>query len=365
MEPAYLSPKSCRSGALVALNIALPFLLSFVIAASDGQAQVPHVDVDVQQNALDGRLSVHGFDFNALPQFGITAGKRVFVNGISISGNLLLTDAPGFVSRTSTTELNPVGLVGVPGGLALRFNVLSPPLSTMPALGGRNVNYWDGIGAVSWGPTPDADEGVAIIKGSIFSPTNEIDVTGSLAGIPGFVIAATSPGTTGSLHQHLKYLMLPDNGAAPPAGPDNGVYLMLIEVTYLPYAEWIPVFIGFEVFAGGGATQSSAIAAIESDLLRPLCSDGIDNDKDGTIDAPGDPGCVDGSDMSERGALAQCDNGLDDDGDGTVDFPNDSGCLHPTNPIEAPEPGIASMLTIGALGLVGAARRRSSPRLGA
>lgn len=91
---------------------------------------------------------------------------------------------------------------------------------------------------------------------------------------------------------------------------------------------------------------------------RPDCNDGLDDDRDGLVDYPGDPGCAMGGDSSERSAAFQCDNGIDDDGDFAIDFPGDAGCLHPTNAIEAPEPGLALSLGFGALVLATAARKR-------
>lgn len=329
------------------------------------QAQL-HLDIAIQENAADGRLSVHAFDFDTLPQLAIVVDKRAFVRGVGISGNSLLLEDPGFVSRVSATELGPVGLLEPAGGEGLLFNVLSPPLSTMPSLGGRTVNFWDGTSAVSWGPTLDGDEGIEIIKGSFFNPDDSMIVAGGTSDLSGFSVGAAS--SSGSLHEHLKFLLLPDNGALPPAGPEDGVYLMLLELSYPSYAEWIPVFLGVEAFSGGLSTQTAAEDAITADLLNPLCSDGIDNDKDGTIDAD-DAGCLDGNDMSERGAVAECDNGLDDDGDGLVDFHDldgdgqsdgrgDPGCLSPAQMVEAPEPGLGIGLLLGMSGLVGFARHR-------
>lgn len=89
-----------------------------------------------------------------------------------------------------------------------------------------------------------------------------------------------------------------------------------------------------------------------------VCDNGLDDDGDGLIDFPADPGCAFGIDPSEKTDAYQCDNGLDDDGDLAIDFPADSGCLHPSNPIEAPEPDLGAALTISASGLTLAARRR-------
>ena len=340
------------------LGLAAAAVVGVGVVGSPASAQV-HFDIALQENVSDGRLSIHAYDFNSLPQLAVVKDKRVFVRGVTISGNSLLSEDPGFVARVSATELDPVGLLPVPGGEPLRFNVLSPPTTTMPELGGRNVSFWNGQGPVVWGPTPDPDEGVTFIKGSFFNPTAEISVDGATTDVPGFVIGATTSGATGSLHEHLKFLLLPDNGALPPVGPDDGVYLMLVEASFEPYAEWVPFFLGVEAFAGGLATQQAVIAAVESELLQPLCSDGIDNDKDGLVDWPDDPGCDGPDDMSERGAIEECDNGLDDDGDGLIDFPNDPDCLAPTQLIEAPEPAMAAMLLAGVLGLSGLARRRA------
>lgn len=71
---------------------------------------------------------------------------------------------------------------------------------------------------------------------------------------------------------------------------------------------------------------------------KPACSDGLDNDLDGEVDAGSDPGCADGNDSSEKGPNA-CDNGLDDDGDQQVDFRighgGDPGCSSPEDEDEA------------------------------
>lgn len=76
------------------------------------------------------------------------------------------------------------------------------------------------------------------------------------------------------------------------------------------------------------------------------CADGLDNDADGKIDYPADPGCSSASDYSEIDpppTPAACADGLDNDGDGKVDYPNDPGCTSATdndetNPVQPPPP---------------------------
>ncbi len=63
------------------------------------------------------------------------------------------------------------------------------------------------------------------------------------------------------------------------------------------------------------------------------CSDGIDNDGDGKIDYPTDPGCSSSTDNDEYNApvVYACSDNIDNDGDGLVDYPNDPGCSSATD----------------------------------
>jgi len=61
----------------------------------------------------------------------------------------------------------------------------------------------------------------------------------------------------------------------------------------------------------------------------PACSDGADNDQDGLIDMA-DPGCSSPADDDETdgggGGSPACSDGADNDGDGLIDYPADPGC---------------------------------------
>jgi hypothetical protein len=72
-------------------------------------------------------------------------------------------------------------------------------------------------------------------------------------------------------------------------------------------------------------------------LSGPACSNGIDDDGDGLVDYPADPGCLDGDDAFERSASLPCDDGIDNDGDGGVDF----------DPVTYADPGNESTLPAG------------------
>src|SRR6476646_9911063 len=66
------------------------------------------------------------------------------------------------------------------------------------------------------------------------------------------------------------------------------------------------------------------------DAHLPQCSDTVDNDGDGLIDYPDDPGCGDPNDESEDSpGKPQCSDGRDNDHDGKIDYPEDPGCFAP------------------------------------
>jgi hypothetical protein len=65
----------------------------------------------------------------------------------------------------------------------------------------------------------------------------------------------------------------------------------------------------------------------------PACNDGLDNDGDGLVDHPLDPGC---GGLGKPTENPDCDDDLDNDGDGLVDYPLDPGCARASQPTEAP-----------------------------
>ena len=95
--------------------------------------------------------------------------------------------------------------------------------------------------------------------------------------------------------------------------------------------------------AGTDEIQAS-IGNLTSNLLTkvwealPQCSDGIDNDGDGDIDAA-DDGCSgpEDNDESDDPQLPQCSDGIDNDGDGDIDAADD-GCSGPEDNDESDDP---------------------------
>ncbi len=115
-------------------------------------------------------------------------------------------------------------------------------------------------------------------------------------------------------------------------------------------------------FQEGQAPQTSfytnATAAVDLSYYRtqilayatkPACNDGLDDDLDGLIDHPTDPGCDSLTDTSEKSLALECDDGVDNDLDGSTDHPIDPQCTLPSSNSEAPPVPISAVWAIGAL----------------
>ncbi|MGQ0700609.1 MAG: OmpA family protein [Panacagrimonas sp.] len=94
-----------------------------------------------------------------------------------------------------------------------------------------------------------------------------------------------------------------------------------------------------------GSRQPAPPPAPPVEVVPPvsICADTLDNDGDGLIDFPGDPGCSTADDNDEIDP-PQCSDGKDNDGDGLIDFPSDKGCTaaedtDETDPCKTPAPG--------------------------
>jgi len=73
-----------------------------------------------------------------------------------------------------------------------------------------------------------------------------------------------------------------------------------------------------------GCTSSEDTSEIAI-IIYTVCKDGKDNDLDGLIDYPNDLGCTSSEDDFETNNIA-CNDGMDNDNDGLIDYPNDPTC---------------------------------------
>ncbi len=85
-----------------------------------------------------------------------------------------------------------------------------------------------------------------------------------------------------------------------------------------------PIYLLIDGASGRGGEFE--LSVVETPI--EACQNGTDDDDDGTIDFPLDPGCQSPRDEDESSPLTppQCANGIDDDADDLIDYPNDIGC---------------------------------------
>jgi hypothetical protein len=92
---------------------------------------------------------------------------------------------------------------------------------------------------------------------------------------------------------------------------------------------------------GGSSNEFREGFSSSNPTTAPQCADGVDNDGDGKVDYPADPGCSSATDDSESPdpvIQPQCSDGVDNDADGKVDYPADPGCSSATDNTESPDP---------------------------
>jgi hypothetical protein len=90
------------------------------------------------------------------------------------------------------------------------------------------------------------------------------------------------------------------------------------------------------------ATATLACGPNESgdDVTLPACGDGIDNDGDGKVDFPEDPGCYsvlqddETDDCPSGDGCPECSDGIDNDADGQLDWPDEDQCENASSPAE-------------------------------
>lgn len=131
-------------------------------------------------------------------------------------------------------------------------------------------------------------------------------------------LASIAVGSLGTLIEPLASVPVPESLAVQIDGvaTEGWVYdqcqnLLLFEGENRPSSGAV-VSVGYRTDCGGGLGH---------------CSDGLDNDGDGLVDYPNEPGCATACDTNEQDPYAplECADGLDNDGDSVADLA-DPGC---------------------------------------
>jgi len=247
-------------------------------------------------------------DTNGTQQVGYSSGAALLLRAFLWDG-----------TAASGVNLHPAALGGIASIAYATIGTMQAGSAAFPPTGLFNAGTWTGT-AASWvnlNP-PGASDSQAIAMTD--SPAGPVQA--GYATFAGFPRAGVWYGTAASwidLHSVL-----------PPALYSSS------ETRYIFSA-------GSTLYVAGFA-YNYVLARDEAILWvsAPECSDGSDNDSDGRVDHPADPGCSAADDSSEKGVPISalgwltCDDGVDNDGDGLVDYPADPGCREPLSFTENP-----------------------------
>ena len=83
----------------------------------------------------------------------------------------------------------------------------------------------------------------------------------------------------------------------------------------------------YSLFVDGANGIGGPFALTVTEIALAQCLNRVDDDADGRVDYPSDPGCAAAADRDETDeGITGCANDLDDDGDSLIDYPLDLGC---------------------------------------
>jgi CSLREA domain-containing protein len=236
------------------------------------------------------------------------------------------------VSIVNSTIVDNTATAGGGGGIAHNYNVyyLTPtPHLIENTIIARNTASGDGPDCAGSPPSPPLPAVVLASGGhnivgdgtSCFFQATPSDFVGTAASPidPGIAPLADNGGPT------LTHALLPNSPAINAVPVADCVY----DDDQNPNTPDVPVATDQR-----GVHRPQGVACdIGAYEFAPACNDGIDNDGDGLVDYPADPGCSSALDDSEKSPLLPCDDGIDNDGDGLVDYrvdgTGDPGCFSP------------------------------------
>lgn len=212
-------------------------LLAICTSATVAAPASAHFDV-MPYLTDSGDLRAGGYQLNALPY--ARTDQQVFIGSllhyVSFPG-AVDSSAPGWIAVTSAVDL-PAGSSPLPGSTAIYCDFVS-----MPQLD-ANLAYWDGLGAVAFGATPDG-EALQLSLGGAESAT----VSGENEDVVGIEIATTS--ALGGLHVHPFWTLYGNSLLDPTSmdAPSSGVYLasVTMRIDSIRVSNPVYVLLGLDV----------------------------------------------------------------------------------------------------------------------
>jgi hypothetical protein len=189
------------------------------------------------------------------------------------------SDLPSFLSLANP----PTGTQAIPPLTSLHWDFL--PMT----VGGytSNLLYWNGQGAVNFGPVP-IPSGATDVTLGIYNTTDAAQalVSDTSDMVAGAMLGVTNNSPTGlRLHRH-NYFLLDDGDGVAPTNVAEGVYLVALQVDSPGYGTTKPIFVvpgTYGLVSTSLSTLETAVAWVEENAAS-LIRDG-DYDFDGDVDA--------------------------------------------------------------------------------
>jgi hypothetical protein len=188
------------------------------------------------------------------------------------------SDLPSFLSLASA----PVGTQPLPTNTNINWDFLPMTVNGYTS----NLLYWDGQGAVSFGPVPILSGATDVTMG-VYNTTDETQalVSDTPDMIEGALLGVTNNSGTGlRLHRH-NYFLLDDGDGEAPTIVAEGVYLLALQLDMPGYGISKPIFVvpgTYGLVSTSLSTLNTAVAWVEENAAM-LIRDG-DYNFDGNID---------------------------------------------------------------------------------
>lgn len=264
------------------MNLRWPLLLSLAcIAYAAPQAKALHVDVLLQ--LVDDQLVTGAADFETSSWvLGEQVFSQPFDSALMVQGTFA-TDAPGFNARGAD---RPPGSDPLPLGAEVRWDFLP-----MYVDGARStLLYWDGSDLNGGGLSADdvrfvQQPGYLLnIEGENTTVSNAIFADGGPNRTLG-TVHSTVTSASGFLHQHREFRLLdePLSEIDPETSPDEGIYLISLELSIDGKTPAEPIFLLFETGEAASGSLEAATAWVDA-VVDQLVLEG-DYNNDGAVDA--------------------------------------------------------------------------------
>jgi hypothetical protein len=274
------------------------------------------------------------FNINPTTNVASVTGKLNVSSDVTLNGNIT---APTLASKTLCTDATGK-FIACTGGTANPGGVL--PLGTSE---GQTL-YWSNTTPVQWKATDVLK--ILPLNGTVITKNAKLDInlltkTG-VAGRNAIFINSSSDNVNSTFITNTPTFTLFANRiqySGNPAGP--------ADIIARDYSGRNGTFSSLDSATNPGVIYPALVckqATGKLFLCPSQCYDHVDNDSDGFIDFPADPGCTSRTDNSEIDPvppppIPQCSDSIDNDGDGLTDYVGgDFGCssVNDNDEIHAP-----------------------------